>query len=118
MYKLHSTEDDLLEALLPLEPRSSPVLPLDSAAMSGKTTKTRRPWRSYVWFVHRLCCSPHTVLTYFFHRDTWDKSPEERKFLGRLDACLLTYAALSYFSKYLDQQNVTVRIVSLGRCCF
>lgn len=41
-------------------------------------------------------------------RDTWDKSPEERKFLGKLDACLLTYAALSYFSKYLDQQNVTV----------
>ncbi|KAK0205081.1 MFS general substrate transporter [Desarmillaria ectypa] len=38
------------------------------------------------------------------HRDTWDKSPEERKFLGKLDACLLTYAALS---TYLDQQNVT-----------
>ncbi|KZT51517.1 hypothetical protein CALCODRAFT_503439 [Calocera cornea HHB12733] len=49
----------------------------------------KRSLKSYIW-------------------DTWDKSPEERKFLGRLDACLLTYAALSYFSKYLDQQNVTV----------
>lgn len=47
--------------------------------------------------IHSLC------------RDTWDKSPEERRFLAKLDACLLTYAALSYFSKYLDQQNVTVR---------
>ncbi|KAK0194100.1 MFS general substrate transporter [Armillaria mellea] len=45
----------------------------------------KRPLRSYLW-------------------DTWDKSPEERKFLGKLDACLLTYAALS---TYLDQQNVT-----------
>jgi hypothetical protein len=41
-------------------------------------------------------------------RDTWDKSPEERAFLNKLDAALLTYAALSYFSKYLDQQNITV----------
>ena len=32
-------------------------------------------------------------------RDTWDKSPEERKFLNRLDACLLPYAFLSYLSK-------------------
>ncbi|OBZ66287.1 hypothetical protein A0H81_13785 [Grifola frondosa] len=39
-----------------------------------------RTWSSYVW-------------------DTWDKPPEERRFLAKLDACLLTYAALSYFSK-------------------
>jgi len=52
------------------------------------------------------------VIVDHLYRDTWDKSPEERKFLGRLDACLLTYAALSYFSKYLDQQNVTNAYVS------
>ncbi|ETW80152.1 major facilitator superfamily, partial [Heterobasidion irregulare TC 32-1] len=45
-------------------------------------------------------------------RDTWDKSPEEQKFLRRLDGCLITYAALSYFSKYLDQQNITNAYVS------
>ncbi|KAI0032098.1 MFS general substrate transporter [Vararia minispora EC-137] len=52
-----------------------------------------RTWKSYIW-------------------DTWDKSPEERRFLARLDMCLITYAALSYFSKYLDQQNVTNAYVS------
>ncbi|TFK48144.1 MFS general substrate transporter [Heliocybe sulcata] len=53
----------------------------------------KRPLRSYIW-------------------DTWDKSPEERRFLNKLDACLLSYAALSYFSKYLDQQNITNAYVS------
>ncbi|KAI0787375.1 MFS general substrate transporter [Fomes fomentarius] len=53
----------------------------------------RRPWSSYLW-------------------DTWDKPEEERRFLFKLDACLLTYAALSYFSKYLDQQNITNAYVS------
>lgn len=33
------------------------------------------------------------------YRDTWDKPVAERRFLFKLDACLLTYAALSYFSK-------------------
>lgn len=35
------------------------------------------------------------------YRDTWDKPAEERKFLAKLDACVITYAALSYFSKYV-----------------
>ena len=43
-------------------------------------------------------------------RDTWDKPPEEREFLRRLDSCLILYATLSYLSKSLDQQNVTVSI--------
>ncbi|KAH9913576.1 MFS general substrate transporter [Epithele typhae] len=55
--------------------------------------KTPRSWKSLLW-------------------DTWDKPEEERKFLFRLDACLLTYAALSYFSKYLDQNNITNAYVS------
>ncbi|TBU41641.1 MFS general substrate transporter [Dichomitus squalens] len=53
----------------------------------------KRTWTSYVW-------------------DTWDKPADERRFLFKLDACLLTYAALSYFSKYLDQQNITNAYVS------
>ncbi|KAJ3776044.1 MFS general substrate transporter, partial [Lentinula raphanica] len=55
--------------------------------------------------------------------DTWDKSPEERRFLTKLDSCLLTYAMLnshlssssvffSDISTYLDQQNVTNAYVS------
>lgn len=37
--------------------------------------KPRRKWQSYIW-------------------DTFDKSPEERKFLTKLDAALLTFASL------------------------
>jgi len=53
-----------------------------SSAMSKLDSEVprRRPLRSYIW-------------------DTWDKPPEERKFLAKLDGFLLTYAALSYFSK-------------------
>lgn len=53
----------------------------------------KRNWRSYVW-------------------DTFDKSPEERKFLFKLDAALLTFASLGYFIKYLDQINVNNAFVS------
>jgi MFS transporter, ACS family, pantothenate transporter len=37
--------------------------------------KVQRKWQSYIW-------------------DTLDKSPEERKFLFKLDAALLTFASL------------------------
>jgi hypothetical protein len=44
-------------------------------------------WKSYIW-------------------DTFDKSPEERRFLFKLDAVLMTLASLGYFIKYLDQVSV------------
>ncbi|KAI5832240.1 MFS general substrate transporter [Schizophyllum commune Tattone D] len=66
---------------------------MSSSVSSVSELKAKRPWTSYVW-------------------DTWDKPPEERRFLFKLDCCLLTYAALSYFSKYLDQQNITNAYVS------
>ncbi|KAI1797076.1 MFS general substrate transporter [Ganoderma leucocontextum] len=53
----------------------------------------KRPWTSYIW-------------------DTWDKPEDERRFLFKLDACLLTYAALSFDCTYLDQQNITNAYVS------
>lgn len=40
----------------------------------------KKTWRSYVW-------------------DTFDKSPEERRFLFKLDAVILTFASLGYFIK-------------------
>uniref|UniRef100_A0A0W0GCK8 Putative MFS general substrate transporter n=1 Tax=Moniliophthora roreri TaxID=221103 RepID=A0A0W0GCK8_MONRR len=64
-----------------------------ASSLHSSDTDKSRPLRSYIW-------------------DTWDKPPEERKFLHRLDSFLLTYAALSYFSKYLDQQNITNAYVS------
>lgn len=50
-------------------------------------------WRSYVW-------------------DTLDKSPEERRFLFKLDTVLLTFASLGYLIKYLDQVNINNAFVS------
>lgn len=46
--------------------------------------KPKRTYASYVW-------------------DTLGKSPEERRFLFKLDSALLTFACLGYFIKYLDQ---------------
>lgn len=54
---------------------------LDSLPVQAKPKLT---WKSYIW-------------------DTFDKSPEERRFLFKLDAVLLTFASLGYFIKYLDQ---------------
>lgn len=56
-------------------------------------TKPKKTWRSYVW-------------------DTFDKSPEERRFLFKLDAVILTLASLGYFIKYLDQVNINSAFVS------
>jgi len=75
--------------------------------------KPRRKWQSYIW-------------------DTLDKSPEERKFLFKLDSAVITFACLGYFSmcttdsrsqtlasstdsmlvKYLDQANINNAFVS------
>lgn len=56
-------------------------------------TNVKRRWISYIW-------------------DTLDKSPEERRFLFKLDAVLLTFASLGYFIKYLDQVNINNAFVS------
>ncbi|KAI9168041.1 MFS transporter PfmaC [Paramyrothecium foliicola] len=53
----------------------------------------KRTWRSYLW-------------------DTFDKSPEERRFLFKLDAALMTLASLGYFIKYLDQVNINNAFIS------
>ncbi|KAJ5873768.1 uncharacterized protein N7529_002198 [Penicillium soppii] len=53
----------------------------------------KRKWVSYIW-------------------DTFDKSPEERKLLFKLDSAILTFASLGYFIKYLDQININNAFVS------
>ncbi|KAJ4132480.1 hypothetical protein NW754_015297 [Fusarium falciforme] len=55
--------------------------------------KPKSTWKSYLW-------------------DTFDKSPEERRFLFKLDAALMTLASLGYFIKYLDQVNINNAFVS------
>ncbi|KAK7960486.1 major facilitator superfamily transporter [Apiospora saccharicola] len=56
-------------------------------------TQPKRSWKSYIW-------------------DTFDKSPEERRFLFKLDFALMTLASLGYFIKYLDQVNINNAFVS------
>ncbi|KAI1376604.1 MFS general substrate transporter [Hypoxylon crocopeplum] len=55
--------------------------------------KPKQTWRSYFW-------------------DTFDKSPEERRFLFKLDAVILSFASLGYFIKNLDQINISNAFVS------
>lgn len=62
----------------------------ESDSDDGLPPKT---WRSYIW-------------------DTLDKSPEERKFLFKLDAVILTFASLGYFIKNLNQININNAYVS------
>lgn len=65
----------------------------DSLSSEIIHTEAKRRWTSYLW-------------------DTLDKSPEERRFLFKLDAVLLSFASLGYFIKYLDQVNINNAFVS------
>ncbi|QKX57135.1 uncharacterized protein TRUGW13939_04243 [Talaromyces rugulosus] len=55
--------------------------------------EVKRKWTSYIW-------------------DTFDKSPEERRLLFKLDTAILTFASLGYFIKNLDQININNAFVS------
>jgi ACS family pantothenate transporter-like MFS transporter len=62
----------------------------DSASESGNTDsiikeRPQKKWVSYIW-------------------DTFDKSPEERRFLFKLDAAVLTFASLGMKSVVLSQR--------------
>ncbi|KAL5113394.1 hypothetical protein ACEQ8H_008738 [Pleosporales sp. CAS-2024a] len=63
------------------------------AAAALKEQKPKKKWDYFVW-------------------DTLDKSKEERWFMFKLDAALLTFASLGYFIKYLDQSNINNAFVS------
>lgn len=72
-----------------------PKQEIDSSIRSGISVEStpKRTWRSHLW-------------------DTFDRSPEERRFLFKLDAVILTFASLGYFIKYLDQVNISNAYVS------
>jgi len=44
--------------------------------------------------------------------DSFDHSPEERRFISKIDFFILTWAGLSYFSKNLNQGNLSNAYVS------
>jgi ACS family pantothenate transporter-like MFS transporter len=89
-----STKDDVKR------PESATQSPLRSSTSGEEVRATdlvkeqpKANWKSYLW-------------------DTFNKSPEERRFLFKLDAVLLTFASLGYFIKYLDQININNAFVS------
>lgn len=71
----------------------SPLHNPTSSSDDAIQAKPSLTWRSYIW-------------------DSLDKSPEERRFLFKLDAAVLTFASLGYFIKYLDQININNAFVS------
>ncbi|KAH8174155.1 major facilitator superfamily protein [Sarocladium implicatum] len=71
----------------------TPNQPSEPSLVEPTIFKTKKSWKHYLW-------------------DTLDKSPEERRFLFKLDAVLLTFASLGYFIKYLDQININNAFVS------
>lgn len=60
------------------------ALDRDEDAATWIRRNPRRSWKSHIW-------------------DTFDKSPEERRFLFKLDVALMTLASLGYFIKAMDQ---------------
>lgn len=95
---LDPTVDVVDERALLLDSTMAPKLTSNSAdaqlhADAVINEAPKRKWQSYIW-------------------DSLDKSPEERKFLFKLDSAVLTFASLGYLVKYLDQSNVNNAFVS------
>ena len=67
--------------------------PWEEPGAWGATQRVLRSIQRYVW-------------------DNPDKSPEEKKFLLKLDFFLLSYGCLGYFCKNLDQANINNAYVS------
>ncbi|KAI6321389.1 hypothetical protein MCOR34_002590 [Pyricularia oryzae] len=63
------------------------------SVLADVNEQPKKSWRSTIW-------------------DTLDKPKEERRFLFKLDAVILTMASLGYFIKNLDQINITSAFVS------
>lgn len=58
-----------------------------------KNSLQNRPWYSYIW-------------------DTWDKSPEERRLIRKIDCTLVLFGMLGTFSKFIDRANLQTAYVS------
>lgn len=68
-----------------------------SASIDENSTTGKRTWRQ----------KAAAVLW-----DSLDKTPEERKFIAKVDLWILSYSCIAYFVKYLDQTNISNAYVS------
>ncbi|KAL6252846.1 hypothetical protein RBB50_000565 [Rhinocladiella similis] len=95
-FHVDSKEVELKSATASADDSDHSRSPLHSPTSRSDDVIQAKPsltWRSYIW-------------------DSLDKSPEERRFLFKLDAAVLTFASLGYFIKYLDQININNAFVS------
>ncbi|PGH16790.1 hypothetical protein AJ80_05105 [Polytolypa hystricis UAMH7299] len=76
------------------EKSPSPVTDSPPSSVTAIVEQTpKRTWRSHIW-------------------DTFDKPREERRFLFKFDAIVMTFASLGFFIKILDQFNINSAFVS------
>ncbi|CAH0027643.1 unnamed protein product [Clonostachys rhizophaga] len=68
--------------------QASTTLPENEPVSKQKST-----WRGYIW-------------------DSWDRTPEERKLVLKMDLTLMTFGCLGTFIKYLDKSNLQSAFVS------
>ncbi|KAH8176728.1 major facilitator superfamily protein [Sarocladium implicatum] len=73
------------------EPETSTTLSSDPSNI--ETSTENRPWYTYIW-------------------DTWDKSPEERRLIRKIDCTLVLFGMLGTFSKFIDRANLQTAYVS------
>lgn len=62
-------------------------------SIQGNDAVKPKTWKSYIW-------------------DTWDRPPDQRWMLFKVDAFVLTFASLGYFLKNIDQTNVNNAFLS------
>lgn len=98
VYSMSTTNIELREESVPLLPENAmgnETADVEPSVHAEEViqAKPKRKWQSYIW-------------------DSLDKSPEERKFLFKLDSAVLTFASLGYLIKYLDQNNINNAFVS------
>ncbi|KAH7383982.1 major facilitator superfamily transporter [Pyrenochaeta sp. MPI-SDFR-AT-0127] len=65
-----------------------------NTSLSSEPAKKKVPWWAYIWDYEP------------------DRTPEERKFIQKLDIYLITMLSLGYFIKNLDQTNISNAFVS------
>lgn len=93
----------------PREITSEPKDAHSSRSTSPTTTPEPRPWEK-PGFGGALRRAHRSFQRYVW--DDPDKPKEEKWFLFKLDCFLLTSACLGYFSKNLDQSNISNAYVS------
>jgi ACS family pantothenate transporter-like MFS transporter len=81
-----------------VEPETRPTSLKDDAIVNAETASAEEQ-------LHRKKPLSKRILGVLW--DPLEKTPEERRFIAKIDWWILTYCCVAYFVKYLDQTNVS-----------